>query len=52
MGEDLYKPNYTITEEILNLVASIVTHADVLTVHSGMKPSPKLMRLNRLRSFH
>ena len=52
MNEELYKPNYTITDETLNLAASIAARVDVLTVQNGMKSSPKLRRLNRLRSIH
>ena len=52
MSDFLYKPNYTITEEILNLVALIAARADVLTIQSGMEKNPKLLRLNRLRSIH
>lgn len=52
MSEFLYKPNYTITDEILNLVAKIAARVDVLTIQSGMEQNPKLRRLNRLRSIH
>ena len=52
MSELLYKPKYTITDEILNLVAQIAARVDVLTIKSGMGQNPKLRRLNRLRSIH
>ena len=49
MSEFLYKPNYTNTDEILNLVAQIAARADVLTILSGMEQNPKLRRINRIR---
>ena len=52
MSEFLYKPKYTITEEILNLVAQIAALVDVLTIKSGMEQNPKLRWLSRLRSIH
>lgn len=52
MSEFLYKPNYTITDEILNLVALIAARVDVLTIQSGMEPNPKLRRANRIRTIH
>ena len=52
MSEFLYKPKYTITDEILNLVALIAARVDVLTIKSGMEQNPKLRRLNRLRSIY
>jgi len=51
MGEFLYKPKYTITDEILNLAALIAARADVLAIQSGMEHNPKLIKLNRLRSI-
>jgi len=48
----LYKPNYTITDTILSLVAQIAARIDVLGIQSGMEQNPKLRRLNRLRSIH
>jgi len=56
MSDFLYKPRYTITDEILNLAALIAARVDVLTIQigmqSGMEQNPKLRRLNRLRSIH
>jgi Fic family protein len=52
MKDFLYKPKYTITDEILNLVAEIAARVDVLTIQRGMEQNPKLRRLNRLRSIH
>jgi len=52
MSEFLYKPKYTITDEILNLAASIAAKVDVLIIQSGMEQNPKLLRLNRLRAIH
>jgi Fic family protein len=52
MKEFLYKPSYTITNDILNLVAEIAARVDVLTLQSGMEQNPKLRRLNRIRSIH
>ena len=40
MSEFLYKPKYTITDEILNLVAQIAARVDVLTIQSGMEQNP------------
>ena len=52
MTEPLYTPNYTITDEILNLVAQIAARIDVLTIKSGMEQNPRLRRANRIRSIH
>jgi len=52
MAVFLYNPVYTITDEILNLVASIAARVDVLAIQSNMGKNPKLLRLNRLRSIH
>ncbi|MDR0867114.1 MAG: Fic family protein [Planctomycetota bacterium] len=52
MNDFLYKPNYTITDEILTLVANIAARVDVLTIQSGMEQSPKLRRANRILSIH
>lgn len=52
MSEFLYKPRYTITDEIVNLVAQIAARVDVLTIQSGMEQNPKLRRANRIRTIH
>jgi Fic family protein len=52
MSGFLYKPKYTITDEILTLTANIAAKVDILTVQSGMKQNPKLRRANRIRSIH
>ena len=52
MSEFLYKPKYTNTDEILNLVALIAARADVLTIQSGMEQNPKLRRNNRIKTIH
>ena len=52
MSELLYKPKYTITNEINNLIAQIAARVDVLAIQSGMEQNPKLRRLNQLRSIH
>ncbi|MDR0840082.1 MAG: Fic family protein [Christensenellaceae bacterium] len=52
MSNFLYKPNYTITNEILTLVAQIAARVDVLAIQSGMEQNPKLRRINRIRSIH
>jgi len=52
MSDYLYKPNYTITDEILTLVAQIAARIDVLTIQSGMEQNPRLRRMNRIRSIH
>jgi Fic family protein len=52
MSEFLYKPNYTITNEILTLVAEIAARVDVLAIQNDMEQNPKLRRINRIRSIH
>ena len=52
MAEFLYNPVYTITDEMLNLIALIAARVDVLTIQGSMEKNPKLLRLNRLRSIH
>jgi Fic family protein len=52
VSEFLYKPNYTNTDEILNLVALIAARVDVLAIQSGMEQNPKLRRNNRIMSIH
>jgi Fic family protein len=52
MGELLYKPNYSNTDEIINLTAEISALSDVLTIKSGMEQNPKLRRANRIKSIH
>ena len=52
MTESLYTPHYTITDEILTLVAQIAARVDVLTIQSGMEQNPRLRRANRIRSIH
>jgi len=52
MGDFLYKPKYSITDEILMLTANIAAKVDVLTVRSGMEQNPKLRRANRIRTIH
>jgi Fic family protein len=52
VNEFLYKPTYTITDEILTLVANIAARVDVLTIQSGMEQNPKLRRANRILSIH
>ena len=52
MDNFLFKPKYTITDEILTLTANIAAKADVLTVQSGMVKNPKLRRASRIRTIH
>jgi len=52
MSDSLYKPNYTITDEILTITANIAAKVDVLTIQSGMAQNPKLRKANRIRSIH
>ena len=52
LDELLYRPNYTVTDEIISLIAQLAARVDVLTIQSGMDQNPKLRRLNRLRSIH
>jgi len=51
MKEFMYKPKYTITDEIVTLVADIAAKAEALTIHSGMEQNPKLRRINRIKSI-
>ena len=52
MNDPRYSPAYTITDEILTLVAQIAARVDVLTIKSGMEQNPRLRRANRIRSIH
>jgi len=52
MSGFLYKPKYTITDELLTLTTKIAAKVDVLTIRSGMELSPKLRRANRIRTIH
>jgi len=52
MSELIYKPTYSNTDEILNLVAQIAARVDVLSLQSGMEQNPKLRRSNRIKSIH
>ncbi|MDR0696326.1 MAG: Fic family protein [Christensenellaceae bacterium] len=52
MSEFLYKPKYTLTDEIVTLVADIAAKVEALTIHSGMEQNPKLRRINRVKSIH
>ena len=51
MNEFLYKPKYTLTDEIVTLVADIAAKAEALTIHSGMGQNIKLRRINRVKSI-
>lgn len=51
MSEFLYKPKYTLTDEIVTLVADIAAKAEALTIRSGMEQNPKLRRINRIKSI-
>jgi Fic family protein len=51
MSEFLYKPKYTLTDEIVTLVADIAAKVEALTLHSGMEQNPKLRRINRVKSI-
>jgi len=52
MSDFLYKPKYTITDEVLTLAANIAAITDVLSINSGMGQNPKLRRGNRIRTIH
>ena len=52
MSDFLYKPKYTITDEVLTLTANIAAKADVLSIQSNMGQNPKLRRGNRIRTIH
>ncbi len=48
----LYRPRYTITDEILNLISLISARVDLLAAQNLGKPGPKLRRDNRIKSIH
>jgi len=52
VSEFLYKPTYTITDEILLLVADIAAKTAVPNIRSDMERNPKLRKASRLRSIH
>ena len=52
MNDFLYKPKYTITDEILILTANIAAKTDVLTFQGGMEQNPILRRINRIQTIH
>ncbi|MDR1588740.1 MAG: Fic family protein [Oscillospiraceae bacterium] len=51
MSEFLYKPKYTLTDEIVTLVADIAAKAESLTIQGGMEQNPKLRRTNLVKSI-
>jgi len=51
MNEFIYKPKYTLTDEVVTLVADIAAKAEALTIRSRMEQSPKLRRINRIKSI-
>ena len=48
----LYKPKYTITDEILTLTVNIAAKAEMLSAPSGVGHNPILCRANRIRTIH
>jgi len=52
VSDFLYKPEYTITDEVLMLTANIAARTDVLSIKSRMGQNPKLRRGNRIRTIH
>jgi len=52
MSESLYKPKYTNSDTMLNLVALIAARVDVLAIQGNIGQNLKLRRINRLRSIH
>ena len=51
MGQFLYNPKYTLTNEIVALVADIAAKVEAITIKSGMEQPPKLRRINRIKSI-
>lgn len=49
---DGYKPPFTMTEEITNLVIEIGEKVGAVAACSVLQPNPKLRRENRIRSIH
>ena len=52
MKEKQYVPPYTVTDEIIHLIAEISELVGVVTVKSGAAADPQLRRENRIRSIH
>ncbi|KPU45173.1 adenosine monophosphate-protein transferase SoFic [Oxobacter pfennigii] len=52
MPNDKYTPPYTLTDEIINLIAEISELVGAVTVKSSMESSPRLRRENRIRTIH
>ena len=47
-----YKPPYTITEKMLNLVSSISTKLGRIEIYHNLDNKPHLRRNNRIKSVH
>lgn len=52
MSDEKYVPPYTVTDNIINLVAEISELVGVVTVKSNMDVNPRLRRENRIRTIH
>lgn len=52
MAEKKYIPPYTVTDEIINLIAEISERAGAVSVKNEAAANPQLRRENRIRSIH
>lgn len=52
MSDEKYVPPYTVTDNIINLVAEISELVGAVTVKNGMEVNPRLRRENRIRTIH
>lgn len=52
MKDEGYVPPYTITDNIINLIAEISELVGSISVSSNMNSNPKLRRDNRIRAIH
>ncbi|MBQ4419938.1 MAG: Fic family protein [Bacteroidales bacterium] len=48
----MYIPPFTITDEIMSLVAEIAEHVGQLTTSGGYVPAPHLRKQNRIKTIH
>ncbi len=48
----IYKPPFTMTEEITNLIVEIGEYVGTITAYDAMRPNPILRRENRIKTIH
>ena len=49
---EIYRPPFTMTEEITNLVIEIGEQAGAVAAYDPLQPNPILRRENRIKSIH